>query len=150
MRLCALGPHPAWSSGPSAPAFGCTMTPALRMTVVIALLSLCLGCHKQTVACSANSSDAGCPVTPQRKRTDAIVHVYIAEKDACTVDGHAVACSEVAKTIRSAHPSDDPTVTVCPARTVTYDAVGSVMVELNRAVLTVHFGCSPGEGPGTS
>ena len=120
------------------------------MTVITLLLSLCLGCHKQTLACYANSSDAGCSVTPQRKRTDVIVHVYIDEEGACTVDGHPLACSDMAKTIRSAHPLDDPTVTVCAARTVTYDAVGSVMVALNREILTVQFGCSPGEVPGAT
>jgi biopolymer transport protein ExbD len=59
------------------------------------------------------------------------------------VDNVATSCLEVAKTIRSAHPADNPKVAVCASDTTKYDVVGKVLGALNDEYLTPAFGCPP-------
>jgi len=138
------------SGGPSTSPLGCTLATSLRLTVIALVLSMCLACHKQTVACYSTGVDAGCSVVPVRKRSDLIVHVYMDERRTCTVDGQLVACSDVGKKIRAAHPSDDPTVSFCAARALSYEAIGLVLGTISREVLPMQFGCSAGAVPGAT
>lgn len=126
------------------------MATALRLTVIAALLSWCLGCDKHTFACHTNGVEAGCSILPVRKPTSVIIRVYIDDQRVCSVDSQSVPCSDVGRRIRSAHPLDDPTVTVCAARNVTYDVLGSVLSTMSREYLTVRFGCSSSDAPGAT
>ena len=126
------------------------MAQTIRPAIIAMLSVVCLGCHKKTVACYTNGLDTSCSVIPSRTRSNVVIRVHVDERHSCSVDGQPLACTNVAKTIRSAHPSDDPTVAVCADRTVTAGAMGPVLGDMSRENLTFRFDCSSGKAPGAT
>ena len=120
------------------------MDGAVRFAARAAPLALLLGCHGHTVGCYIDGQTAHCAAIPVRQRTSVIVQVNIDENRSCTVDAQPVPCADVGRTIRAAHSSDDPTVSLCASRSVTYDIVGSVLAALTAQFLTVQFACASG------
>jgi hypothetical protein len=105
---------------------------------------LLVGCHESdpTVGCWTDGRSTTCAVIPHRTSTDAVVYVQVTGDGACTVADTPVECSEVGKSIRAAHPLDNPIVRVCGEPTARYEVLGKVMSALSAEYLMqTGFGC---------
>jgi biopolymer transport protein ExbD len=96
-----------------------------------------------SVKCRVNYENLKCGAEPARKQTDQQIYVQVRDDATCTVDNVATSCLEVARTIRSEHPADNPKVAVCASDRTKYDVVGRVLGALNEEYFTPAFGCPP-------
>ena len=142
--MCARGSNRAWVPGPSTHPLGRTLLRLFRHGGILGLLLLFGACSPDDhgVACHTNGIETDCSIVPPRKSTTEVVRVYIDDTGTCTLNDRALPCADAAKTIRSVHALDNPIVTLCGGKAVTYEKIGLLMSSLSREFPRVQF-CSP-------
>jgi len=88
-----------------------------------------------SVKCQVNYENLKCGAEPARKQTDQRIYVQVSDDATCTIDNVATSCQEVAKTIRTEHPLDNPKIAVCVSEKAKYDVVGKLLGTLNEEYL---------------
>jgi biopolymer transport protein ExbD len=63
--------------------------------------------------------------------TNVLIYVQIKGDRTCAVGDTSVPCEDVGKAIRAAHLSDNPIISICLAKTATYDVVGRALKSLS-------------------
>jgi hypothetical protein len=117
---------------------------ALVLLILVGIPFSARAQRNPTVICVHGDKEFDCSNLPKRPRSFVQVQVVVKEHYSCTVDEHEVACIDVGRYIRSAHPSDDPTVKFCGAPELTSSEVSVVLGSISGEDLPVEFGCAHG------
>ena len=114
---------------------------ALLLILVTGLPALAWAQRNPVVICVHDDKAFDCSNLPKRPMSSVRVQVVMKAHYVCTVDGQEVACVEVGRTIRAAHPSDDPTVRFCGEPDMEYSEISVVLGSIDGEQLPLEFGC---------
>jgi len=93
--------------------------------------------------CSVNESTVKCGAGAERKQSNQQIYVHVRDDGSCTLDEIATSCSDLGRSIRAEHPSDDPKVAVCASAKAKYDVVEKVLSAMSEDHLSADLGCPP-------